>query len=280
MVSTGAVSVVIPSHNRADTLQAAVGSALAQDGADIEVLVCDDGSSDESEDVVCSFNDPRVRWLPGPRTGGPAAPRNRGVAAANGEWVAFLDSDDTWVAGKIDAQLAAVEATSASACATNAYRLVSGSDAPVGLLHNRLPEQITLPAELRANLVVTSSLMVRTAEIRRLGGFPRVPGRIIFEDYALWLRLASAGPIVVLDAPWVAYRDAPTTSVRGAMASELRCTANTFRDFRRWRRAQDPRQSTTLVETLLMARQLSTLVSVRDMARRSGWLPTAGARGA
>jgi len=64
------------------------------------------------------------------------------------------------------------------------------------------------------------------------------------------------------------------------MASELRCTANTFRDFRRWRRAQEPRQSTTLVETLLMARQLSTLVSVRDMARRSGWLPTAGARGA
>lgn len=280
MVSTGAVSVVIPNHNRATTLEAAVASVLAQDYPDIEVLVCDDGSSDESEDVVRSFDDARVRWLPGPRTGGPAAPRNRGVAAAKGEWVAFLDSDDTWVPGKIKAQLAAVAGTTALACATNAHRLVPGSETPVGVLHRCLPERITLPAELAANLVITSSLLVRAAEIRRVGGFPEVRGRIIFEDYALWLRLVSVEPIVVLDAPWVGYRDAPTTSLRGVMATELRCTANTFRDFRRWRRAQDLRRSTSMSETLLMVRHLSSLVSVRDFARRSGWLPSARGRAA
>ncbi len=173
MVSTGAVSVVIPNHNRATTLEAAVASVLAQDYPDIEVLVCDDGSSDESEDVVRSFDDARVRWLPGPRTGGPAAPRNRGVAAATGEWVAFLDSDDTWAPGKIKAQLAAVAGTTAFACATNAHRLVPGSETPVGMLHRCLPERITLSAELTANLVITSSLLVRELRSAESAASPR-----------------------------------------------------------------------------------------------------------
>ena len=91
------------------------------------MLVCDDGSTDGSAGVVEAFDDPRVRWLPGAASGGPAAPRNRGIAAARGEWVAFLDSDDTWREGKLEAQLRLLESTlRASACTTNAYRCLPG----------------------------------------------------------------------------------------------------------------------------------------------------------
>src|SRR4051794_29294194 len=124
MATRGLVSVVIPTHNRAHTLRPAVLSALGQDDVDVEVLVCDDGSTDGSRSIVEALGDKRVQWLSGPRSGGPSVPRNRGVDAAKGEWVAFLDSDDVWYQGKLGAQLAALAADSAQACATNAIRLV------------------------------------------------------------------------------------------------------------------------------------------------------------
>src|SRR5262249_7122187 len=99
------VSVIIPTWNRAATVMAAVESALAQTHAPLEVLVCDDGSSDDSAQRVGALPDPRVRWLPGPRGGRPAIPRNRGIAAARGEWLAFLDSDDEWLPDKLERQL-------------------------------------------------------------------------------------------------------------------------------------------------------------------------------
>lgn len=275
MRSANAVSVVIPNHNRGDLLGSAIASALAQRGVELEVLVCDDGSTDGSAGVVEAFDDPRVRWLPGPASGGPATPRNRGIAAAAGEWVAFLDSDDTWREGKLEAQLRLLESMSASACTTNAYRCLPGSAGPAGLMHDRLPATITLSLQLSLNWVITSSMTVRTAELHHVGGFPEAAGRTIFEDYALWLRLAQRSPIAVLDAPLVDYRDEVSSSLRGLMAPELRCTINSFRDFGRWRRSQRPPLRTTSAEALVMARHLSRLVAVRDILRR-GLAPAPG----
>ena len=273
------MSVVIPNHNRGDLLGSAIASALAQRGVELEVLVCDDGSTDRSAAVVAAIDDSRVRWLPGPASGGPAAPRNCGIAAARGEWVAFLDSDDTWREGKLKAQLRLLETTSASACTTNAYRCLPGSAEPTGLMHDRLPPTVTLPRQLSLNWVITSSMTVRTDELRRAGGFPEAAGRTIFEDYALWLRLTQRSPIAVLDRPFVDYRDDVSSSLRGLMAPELRCTANAFRDFRRWRRSQRPRVRTTPGEAVAMARHLSRLVAVRDILRRGlSPAPVAGAR--
>src|SRR5262249_41192076 len=75
-------------------------SALAQTHASLEVLVCDDGSSDDTEQRVRAMSDPRVRWLPGPRGGRPAIPRNRGIAAARGEWLRLPDTAAQWPPGK------------------------------------------------------------------------------------------------------------------------------------------------------------------------------------
>ena len=139
---------------------------------------------------------------------------------------------------------------------------------PADLMHDHLPGTVTLSDQLLANLVITSSMLVRTRVLRQVGGFPEVAGRKIFEDYALWLRLAQLAPIAVLDEPWVEYRDDAGASHRGTMAPDLTCAARALGDFVHWRRRQADPVRTTGREVLVMARQLAGLVAVRDFVRR------------
>jgi hypothetical protein len=132
-------------------------------------------------------------------------------------------------------------------------------------LLGRVPARIAVTEQLRANKVITSSVVAATTAVRTAGGFPETPGRIIYEDYALWLRLAQAAPLLGVDEPWLEYRDDAATSVQSDMGLELRCTANALRDFLRWRRAQQPPVRTSPNELVLAARQLAGLLSVRDM---------------
>ncbi|WP_448207501.1 glycosyltransferase family 2 protein [Azospirillum sp. sgz302134] len=103
------VSVVIPVFNRAHTLRRAIESVRLQDVADWELIVVDDGSADQSEAIPPSYGDPRIRLIRHEKNRGAAAARNTGVQAARGRYIAFLDSDDEWLPGKLRAQLDALE---------------------------------------------------------------------------------------------------------------------------------------------------------------------------
>jgi len=93
-------SIVIPSHNRAHTIATTIESCLAQSFDDLEVLIVDDGSTDDTQAIVEAIGDPRIRYLTRPN-GGPAAARNTGIAAARGHYIAFLDSDDRFLPDKL-----------------------------------------------------------------------------------------------------------------------------------------------------------------------------------
>jgi glycosyltransferase involved in cell wall biosynthesis len=108
------VSVVVPTHNRSGLLAQTLRSVLWQRGVDLEVLVVDDGSTDDTAAVVAALNDPRVRLLRHGTPRGVSAARNRGVAAAGGRWLAFCDDDDLWAPDKLARQLAAAQATGRS----------------------------------------------------------------------------------------------------------------------------------------------------------------------
>ncbi len=99
------VSVVIPSYNRANVLPRAVKSVLAQTYQDFEIIIIDDCSKDNTQEVVKNFNDPRIRYIRHEINKGGNAARNTGIKAANGEFVAFLDSDDEWLPTKLEKQI-------------------------------------------------------------------------------------------------------------------------------------------------------------------------------
>ena len=102
------VSVVIPTYNRAAKVQDAIESVLAQTFSDLEVIVVDDGSSDDTGKVLSEAFGDRIRYYAQANQGASVA-RNKGIAEARGEWIAFLDSDDLWEKDKLEWQFKALE---------------------------------------------------------------------------------------------------------------------------------------------------------------------------
>ena len=102
------VSVVIPTYNRADKVRDTIDSVLAQTFTDLEVVVVDDGSSDGTGKILGETFGHRIRYYPQANQGASVA-RNRGIAEARGEWIAFLDSDDLWEKDKLEWQFKALE---------------------------------------------------------------------------------------------------------------------------------------------------------------------------
>jgi glycosyltransferase involved in cell wall biosynthesis len=115
---TPIVSVIIPAYNVAGYIAEALDSAFAQNVGEFEAIVVNDGSPDRAalESVVASYSDPRLRYLQ-KANGGPSSARNAGIAAARGEWVAFLDGDDALLPNYLRSQLALLNRESAAAAA-------------------------------------------------------------------------------------------------------------------------------------------------------------------
>jgi len=113
------VSVVVSTHNRAELVGETIRSVLGQSYDHFEVIVVDDGSNDNTQEVVNSFNDPRIVYVYTENWGGPARPRNIGIRKAKGEYIAFCDDDDIWHPDKLDCQLRAFGNGSFGLCFTN-----------------------------------------------------------------------------------------------------------------------------------------------------------------
>jgi teichuronic acid biosynthesis glycosyltransferase TuaG len=227
------ISVIIPTWNRAQHLAAAISSALGQTIPPDEVLVCDDGSTDGSEEVVRGIEDGRVKWVPGPRGGRPAIPRNRGLAASNGEWVAFLDSDDLWVPEKLEKQLACAESNRCLAVSSNALR-VDAEGRPSGHVVSWARGRITFRDLLKTNQVICSSAIIHRSLLDKAVGFPEQRELTACEDHALWLRVSTQTDFAFAAEPLVIYRDDPATSVRNSNPDAVAVKKNVLNDFVAW----------------------------------------------
>jgi teichuronic acid biosynthesis glycosyltransferase TuaG len=229
----GSISVVIPTYNRSALLLAAVRSALDQSLPPLEVLVCDDGSTDGSREAVAALGDARVRCFDCGRNGRPAAPRNRGLREARGEWVAFLDDDDVWHAGKLEIQAAHLD-RGFEAVSSNARRLdAHGLDQ--GPLLETPPPSAGVRELLARNWVITSAALARRRLLLDCGGFPESGALGAVEDYALWLRVADRTRWALSAKPLLDYRDAPDESIRqGSSARHWRTRRRVMGDLLRW----------------------------------------------
>lgn len=121
------VSVILPVYNRAASLGDAMRSVLAQSVADLELIVVDDASTEDLGPVIDAIGDPRVRYIRLARNGGVSVARNAGLAAAEGTYIAFQDSDDLWLPGKLARQLAVLENAPPDTGAVTGAKILYGS---------------------------------------------------------------------------------------------------------------------------------------------------------
>lgn len=206
------VSVVIPTYNRAGIIAKAVSSVLTQTYREIEVIIVDDGSTDDTSAALAEFGE-RIRVIR-QSNAGPSAARNRGAAVARGEYLAFLDSDDIWLPGKIERQVQLMEFVGPEVCCcvtdcevqnssgkwTTSFELAGLSSAPeAGYLLN--PGEILATRFLLYNQVV----MIRSAVFQSIGGFHQNLWQL--EDHHLALRMAIRGVWAVVSDPQVVKQE-------------------------------------------------------------------------
>jgi len=227
------VSVVIPTWNRSTALERAIQSALSQTYAPLEVLICDDGSTDDTEQIVCSINDSRVIWLPGEHSGRPAVPRNRGICNSRGEWVAFLDDDDSWIPEKLAKQIELVKKLTCHASCTQAF----GTDGSNGVeIYNLgwFGQRLQFRDLLQGNRVICSSALIHKSVFSRVGGIPEAVSLTSMEDYAFWLRVATVTDLAFVSEPLVIYTDSPQTSLRSVCTDVWQQKREVLGDFLAW----------------------------------------------
>lgn len=189
------VSVIIPAYRAEATIERALRSVYAQSTPPDEIIVVDDGSPDDTAALV-EREFPSVRVLR-QANAGPAPARNAGAAAASGEWLAFLDADDTWLPGKLERQLRMAADERLAVIAT---RIVGRRDEPF------VPEP-GFDALWRQNTIGTSTVLMRRSAYLDVGGMPATLP--LCEDYHLWLRLCGEGwRVAICDEPLVVYAPA------------------------------------------------------------------------
>jgi glycosyltransferase involved in cell wall biosynthesis len=246
---TTLVSVIIPTRNRALLLRRTLESVLKQSTENLEVIVVDDGSTDGSGAVAAAM-DPRVSVIRNPESAGVSVARNRGIASASGEWIAFCDDDDLWAPNKLQEQLTAADTAGANwvyagdVNVNDQLRVLSGGPPPDPAdVMARLPRCNPL-ASGGSNVVVRSNIL---AEV---GGFDPALRRT--EDWDLWIRIAQKGPPAYVRKPLVAYR------------------------FHRGNVIWDPREMVD--EARRLAARYGIPVDVLSMHRRAAWAALRGGR--
>jgi glycosyltransferase involved in cell wall biosynthesis len=195
--------------------------ALAQEGVDLEVVVVDDGSTDDTPAELGSARDPRLRVLRNHTSRGVAAARNRGIEAARGQWIAFLDDDDLWSPHKVRLQLE--HAAGADFAYAGAVRLRE-PDVVLGL------DPAPSPLDFARQMLITnvlpsgpSNVLARADLVRRLGGFDETLD--FAADWDLWIRLGSTGsPAACPDVlvGYVEHEGNMSVSVGDAAIAEFR----------------------------------------------------------
>jgi glycosyltransferase involved in cell wall biosynthesis len=207
-----AVSVIVPTYNRAGTLMRALASIQAQTRQDHEIIVIDDGSTDATPHLLAEMAERGAIRMLRTACGGPAAARNQGLALARGRWIAFLDSDDIWMPDKLERQLPVLERGGVGVVHCDLLRVLPDGRTRImrtppircgGLLDRRGRDYQTKGLGIQS--VVADAALLRAA-----GGFDERLRAL--EDLDLLLRLSQQGDFAAVHAPLVHYHAGPGVS--------------------------------------------------------------------
>ncbi len=197
------VSVIIPAYNRANVLDRAVTSVLNQNYQDFEIIVVDDASSDNTQEIVDGLNDKRIKYIRHDKNSGEAAARNTGIEAAAGKYIASQDSDDEWLPGKLERQVILLESSprEVGVAYTGFWRVEGNAkvyfpperiDRKEGDVHREL---------LRGNFVGTPTTVVKKECFQKMGGFDERLRHLV--DWEMWIRISQLYEFICINEPLV-----------------------------------------------------------------------------
>lgn len=198
------ISVIMPAYNAEKTLDQAVQSVINQTYFNWELLIIDDCSKDNTYLLMqkLQLNDERIKILKNDQNSGVSESRNKGVEAACGQWVAFLDSDDMWDPNKLEKQVTLLNQKKDAVLFFTGSAFIN-SNGEVSKYKLSVPEEITYHQLLKQNVISCSSVLVKRDIIRQ---FP-MKYDDMHEDYAVWLQILKQGYLTCgINEPLLIYR--------------------------------------------------------------------------
>ena len=215
------ISVIIPVYNGGKTIQETIESVLNQTLSNIELIVINDGSQDNTLEIVASIQDSRIKVFSYPNAGVNAS-RNRGVSQASGDFIAFLDADDLWTPDKLETQLRALQENDQAAVAYSWVDYIDGSNR---FLHPGV--HVTATGDVFKELLVLNFLengsnpLIRRQALAQVGDFEESLTHA--EDWDMWLRLAAQYHFTAVPSPQVLYRVSTHSTSADVLKLEAGC---------------------------------------------------------
>lgn len=197
------VSIIMPAYNCEKYLRDAIKSVIGQTYPNWELIVIDDGSKDNTAAIVDDFvkSDPRIRLVKNGRNLGVSAARNRGISLANGDWIAFLDSDDIWDRAKLEKQMIHAKKMSAEFVFTGSSYIDEEGNPYKGIF--QVPDTVTYESLRKHNVISCSSVLMK----KRFFDHIKMEGDDMHEDYITWLRVLKNGETAYgINEPLLTYR--------------------------------------------------------------------------
>lgn len=219
------VSVIMPAYNCEKYIADAIESVLKQTYSNFELIVIDDGSKDRTLEIIREYSnkDPRVKALQNEKNSGVSSTRNRGISLAEGEWIAFLDSDDIWIEDKLEKQMNRVHAKSAEFVFTGVSYIDETGKSYSGIFE--VPNEVSYKKLLRQNVITCSSVLVNKRYFENI----RMEKDEMHEDYAVWLRILRLGVTAHgLNEPLLIYR----ISRNSKSGNKMKTVKMTYKVFR------------------------------------------------
>jgi glycosyltransferase involved in cell wall biosynthesis len=221
------VSVIIPTYNSVHFVTQAIASVLAQTFQDFEVLVIDDGSTDNTKEVLKKKYGDKIHYL-FKTNGGVSSARNFGIEKAKGKYLAFLDADDIWLPEKLEKQISLLEAAPEIGLCYAGAIVVDEDLNPKNYVEAEQYEDATEGLLLKMNILILSSSFIRSEIVRQTGGFDSEFSTCADKEY--WLRLSLLTKLAPVEDYLVKYRQ-----VSGSMSSDPKLsktdTLNVLRKF-------------------------------------------------